>query len=126
MNLPDLRLSATCVRVPVAIGHSEALHIEFDRPMTAREAREVLENAPGIVVVDDPLNREYPQPIEAAGLDPVYVGRIREDVSNPGGIALWVVADNVRKGAALNAVQIAELLYPSATPTPATAAVTAR
>ena len=81
-------------------------------------------------MVDDPLNREYPQPIEAAGLDPVYVGRIREDVSNPGGIALWVVADNVRKGAALNAVQIAELLYRSATSAPAqaqaTAAVTAR
>ena len=130
MNLPDLRLSATCVRVPVAVGHSEALHIEFERPMSAREAREVLERAPGIVVVDDPLNREYPQPIEAAGLDPVYVGRIRDDVSNPGGIALWVVADNVRKGAALNAVQIAELLYPSAVPAQtegrATAAMTAR
>jgi aspartate-semialdehyde dehydrogenase len=118
------------VRVPVAIGHSEALHIEFERPMSAAEAREVLERAPGIVVVDDPLNRQYPQPIEAAGLDPVYVGRIREDVSNPGGIALWVVADNVRKGAALNAVQIAELLYPSASSVRetgrATAAVTAR
>ena len=125
MGLPDLRLSATCVRVPVAVGHSEALHIELERPMTAREAREVLANAPGIVVVDDPLNREYPQPIDAAGRDPVYVGRIREDVSNPGGIALWVVADNVRKGAALNAVQIAELLYPSATPAPARAAATA-
>jgi aspartate-semialdehyde dehydrogenase len=116
--------------VPVAVGHSEALHIEFDRPMSAREARQVLENAPGIVVVDDPLNRQYPQPIEAAGLDPVYVGRIRDDVSNPGGIALWVVADNVRKGAALNAVQIAELLYPSALSAPAagraTATVTAR
>ena len=130
MDLPDLRLSATCVRVPVAVGHSEALHIEFERPMSAREAREVLERAPDIVVVDDPLNREYPQPIEAAGLDPVYVGRIRDDVSNPGGIALWVVADNVRKGAALNAVQIAELLYPSAVPAQtegrATAAMTAR
>ena len=83
-----------------------------------------------IVVVDDPLNKQYPQPIEAAGRDPVYVGRIRDDVSNPGGIALWVVADNVRKGAALNAVQIAELLYCQATPVPteghATAAVTTR
>jgi aspartate-semialdehyde dehydrogenase len=125
MDLPNLRLSATCVRVPVAVGHSEALHIEFERPMSAREAREVLENAPGIVVVDDPLNREYPQPIEAAGRDPVYVGRIRDDVSNPGGIALWVVADNVRKGAALNAVQIAELLYCSAAPAPATGRATA-
>ena len=130
MGLPDLRLSATCVRVPVAVGHSEALHVELERPMSAREAREVLERAPGIVVVDDPLKREYPQPIEAAGRDPVYVGRIREDVSHPGGIALWVVADNVRKGAALNAVQIAELLYCSATPAPAegraTATATAR
>jgi aspartate-semialdehyde dehydrogenase len=130
MGLPDLRLSATCVRVPVAVGHSEALHIEFERPISAREARDVLENAPGIVVVDDPLNRQYPQPIEAAGRDPVYVGRIRDDISNPGGIALWVVADNVRKGAALNAVQIAELLYCAATPAPAegraTAAVTTR
>jgi len=124
MDLPDLRLSATCVRVPVAVGHSEALHIEFERPMTAAEAREILANAPGIVVVDDPLNKEYPQPLDAAGRDPVYVGRIREDVSNPGGIALWVVADNLRKGAALNAVQIAELLYPSAVE--ASAAVTAR
>jgi aspartate-semialdehyde dehydrogenase len=111
MGIPDLRLSATCVRVPVAVGHSEALHIEFERPMDAAEARRILEAAPGIVVVDDPANKQYPQPIHAAGKDPVYVGRIRADVSNPGGIALWVVADNVRKGAALNAVQTAELLF---------------
>ena len=124
MGLPDLRLSATCVRVPVAVGHSEALHIEFERPMSAAEAREILSNAQGIEVVDDPLNKQYPQPINAAGRDPVYVGRIRDDVSNPGGIALWCVADNLRKGAALNAVQIAELLYGVgawATPAPATA-----
>jgi aspartate-semialdehyde dehydrogenase len=121
MGLPNLRLSATCVRVPVAVGHSEALHIEFERPMSPEEAREILSNAPGIVVVDDPLNREYPQPLTAAGRDPVYVGRIRADVSNPGGIALWVVADNLRKGAALNAVQIAELLYPASVKTPAAA-----
>jgi aspartate-semialdehyde dehydrogenase len=111
MNLPDLRLSATCVRVPVAVGHSEALHIEFERPMAASEAREILSSAPGIEVVDDPLTKQYPQPIHAAGRDPVYVGRIRDDVSNPGGIALWCVADNLRKGAALNAVQIAEMLW---------------
>ncbi len=123
MGLPDLRLSATCVRVPVAIGHSEALHVEFERPMDPAEARRILEDAPGIVVVDDPLAKQYPQPIDAAGKDPVYVGRIRADVSNPGGIALWVVADNVRKGAALNAVQIAELLFaPAETPQTATAA----
>jgi aspartate-semialdehyde dehydrogenase len=114
MSLPDLRLSATCVRVPVAVGHSEALHIEFERPMSPSEAREILASAPGVEVVDDPLNRQYPQPMIAAGRDPVYVGRIRADVSNPGGIALWVVADNLRKGAALNAVQIAELLYGAA------------
>src|SRR5215213_387007 len=127
MGLPDLRLSATCVRVPVAVGHSEALHIEFERPMSPSEARDILSRAPGIEVVDDPLNREYPQPMHAAGRDPVYVGRIRADVSLPGGIALWVVADNLRKGAALNAVQIAELLYPSAqTAQPERAAATAR
>jgi aspartate-semialdehyde dehydrogenase len=114
MGLPDLRLSATCVRVPVPVGHSEALHIEFERPVTVAEARAALEKAPGVVVVDDPLNREYPQPQHAAGRDPVYVGRIRADVSLPGAIALWVVADNLRKGAALNAVQIAELLYSAA------------
>jgi aspartate-semialdehyde dehydrogenase len=111
MDLPDLRLSATCVRVPVAIGHSEALHIEFERPMAPAEARAVLEAAPGIEVVDDPANGRYPQPIDAAGRDPVYVGRIRADGSLDGGIALWVVADNLRKGAALNAVQIAELVF---------------
>ncbi|MFN8523014.1 MAG: aspartate-semialdehyde dehydrogenase [Chloroflexota bacterium] len=122
MGIPDLPLSATCVRVPVAVGHSEALHIEFQRPMSAAEARALLEAAPGIVVVDDPLAKRYPQPIDAAGKDPVYVGRIREDVSLPGGIALWCVADNVRKGAALNAVQIAEVVFAksavSATPEP--------
>jgi aspartate-semialdehyde dehydrogenase len=114
MGLPNLRLSATCVRVPVAVGDSEALHVEFERPVTVAEARAALEQAPGVVVVDDPLNREYPQPQHAAGRDPVYVGRIRADVSLPGAIALWVVADNLRKGAALNAVQIAELLYSAA------------
>jgi len=111
MGLPELRLSATCVRVPVAVGHSEALHIEFERPMSPQEAREILASAPGVEVVDDPLNRESPQPLDAAGRDPVYVGRIRADASLPGGIALWVVADNLRKGAALNAVQIAERLF---------------
>jgi aspartate-semialdehyde dehydrogenase len=119
MGLPDLRLSATCVRVPVAVGHSEALHIEFERPMSPQEAREILASAPGIEVVDDPLSGLYPQPIDAAGRDPVYVGRIRADVSNPGGIALWCVADNLRKGAALNAVQVAELLYGAAVSPPA-------
>ena len=114
MGLPNLRLSATCVRVPVAVGHSEALHIEFERPMSAREAREVLENAPGIVVVDDPLNRAVPS-ADRGGRPRSGLRRSdSDDVSNPGGIALWVVADNLRKGAALNAVQIAELLYGAA------------
>ena len=111
MHLPELRLSATCVRVPVPIGHSEALHIEFERAMGPEEARRILERAPGIVVADDPRNGVYPQPRDAAGRDPVYVGRIRADGSLPGGIALWVVADNLRKGAALNAVQIAEVVF---------------
>ncbi|MCC6177367.1 MAG: aspartate-semialdehyde dehydrogenase [Chloroflexi bacterium] len=126
MGIPDLRLSATCVRVPVAIGHSEALHIEFERPMDPTEAREILSTAPGIVVVDDPANDEYPRPLDAAGRDPVYVGRIRADVSNPGGIVLWCVSDNLRKGAALNAVQIAELLYGAPLASVAPAAVAAR
>ncbi len=114
MGLPDLRLSATCVRVPVAVGHSEALHVEFEHPMSPSKARGLLEAAPGITVVDDPAHGQYPQPIDAAGRDPVYVGRIRADSSLEGGIALWVVADNLRKGAALNAVQIAELLFAEA------------
>ncbi len=112
MHLPDLRLSATCVRVPVLVGHSEAVHVEFKRPMTPDEAREVLAAAPGVEVVDDPAQRRYPHPWAAAGQDPVYVGRIRQDVSEPDGrgLAFWIVSDNLRKGAALNAVQMAEAL----------------
>ena len=109
-HLPDLRVSATCVRVPVAIGHSEAIHIELERPMQPDEAREILRGAPGVVVVDNPVQSEYPMPIEAAGQDPVYVGRVRTDPSHPRGLALWVVGDNLRKGAALNAVQVFELV----------------
>ena len=116
MGLPDLRLSATCVRVPVAVGHSEALHVEFEEPMEPAEARALLDAAPGVAVVDEPRRGRYPQPIDAAGRDPVYVGRIRADASLEGGIALWVVADNLRKGAALNAVQIAELVFGAALP----------
>ena len=111
MHLPDLPLSATCVRVPVKVGHSAALHLELQHPMHPLEARRLLEDAPGVEVVDDPQNGRYPQPALAAGHDPVYVGRIRADSSLPGGIALWVVADNLRKGAALNAVQIAETVF---------------
>ena len=105
-----IAVSPTAVRVPVITGHSEALAIETHEPISASKARELLEAAEGIEVVDDFAHGLYPQPIDAAGRDPVYVGRIREDVGNPGGIQMWVVSDNLRKGAALNAVQIAERL----------------
>jgi aspartate-semialdehyde dehydrogenase len=98
------------VRVPVAVGHSEAIHIELERPMTPDEARDLLRNAPGIVVIDEPHQSQYPMPLTTAGTDPVYVGRIRSDPSHPQGLAMWVVGDNLRKGAALNAVQVFELL----------------
>jgi aspartate-semialdehyde dehydrogenase len=109
-HAPDLAVSATCVRVPVAVGHSEAIHVELERPMDPDEAREVLRAAPGVVVVDDPRRSEYPMPLETAGSDPIYVGRIRKDPSHPRGLALWVVGDNLRKGAALNAIQVFELV----------------
>ena len=109
-SAPDLAISATCVRVPVAVGHSEAIHLELDRPMTPEDAREILREAPGIVVVDDPSRSEYPTPLDVTGQDPVYVGRIRRDPSHPSGLALWVVGDNLRKGAALNAIQVFELV----------------
>lgn len=105
---PSLRVSPTAVRVPVVTGHAEALTVETERPLTPDEARALLEAAPGVVVVDDFAAGRYPTPLDAAGTDPVYVGRIRADIGNPGGLQLWVVADNLRKGAALNAVQIAE------------------
>ena len=103
---PDLPISATCVRVPVAVGHSEAIHLELERAMDADEAREILRQAPGVVVADDPRRSEYPMPLPTAGTDPVYVGRIRQDPSHPRGLALWIVSDNLRKGAALNAIQV--------------------
>ena len=110
MHAPDIAVSATCVRVPVAIGHSEAIQVEFTRPMTPAEARRILSKAPGVTVMDDPSGRVYPYPVMAAGRDDVFVGRIRKDASHPNGLVLWVVSDNIRKGAALNAVQIAERL----------------
>ena len=109
-HAPDLRVSATCVRVPVAVGHSEAVHIELERPMSAEEAREILCAAPGIRVVDQPQQLGYPMPLDSAGRDEVLVGRIRRDPSHPSGLAMFVVGDNLRKGAALNAVQVFELL----------------
>ncbi len=105
---PDIAVSPTAVRVPVITSHSEAVTVETHKPISAARARELLSQAEGVVVVDDFSHGIYPQPIDAAGKDPVYVGRIRADVGNPGGIQMWVVSDNLRKGAALNAVQIAE------------------
>jgi aspartate-semialdehyde dehydrogenase len=108
MHEPDLALSATCVRIPVFVGHSLAVHAEFERPWAAGEVRDILRDAPGLEVVDDPAQARYPTPLDAAGKDPVYVGRIRQDMSNPNGIAFWISSDNIRKGAALDAIQIAE------------------
>ncbi len=107
---PDLQVTATCVRVPVFGAHSEALNVQTWKKLTAGEARELLAGSPGIVVVDDPAELRYPLPLAAEGTDPVYVGRIREDLTVDHGLDLWVVSDNLRKGAALNAVQIAEEL----------------
>jgi aspartate-semialdehyde dehydrogenase len=110
MNLPALRVTATCVRVPVMIGHGVAVHAEFSAPLTPAEARALLISAPGVEVVDDPENFVYPTPLVAAGTDPCYVGRIRQDLEDPKALEMFCVADNLRKGAALNTVQIAELL----------------
>jgi aspartate-semialdehyde dehydrogenase len=105
-----IRVSATCVRVPVVTGHSEAVNVETRGPLSPERARELLEAAPGVTVVDDPAAGRYPMAIEAAGRDDVFVGRIRRDPGNESAIDLWVVSDNLRKGAATNAVQVAELL----------------
>jgi aspartate-semialdehyde dehydrogenase len=105
-----IAVTATCVRVPVQNGHSEAVNLEFARPLSVERARELLAAAPGVKVVDDPTNKVYPMPIVASGQDDTFVGRIRRDPTVENGLNLWVVADNLRKGAALNAVQIAELL----------------
>ena len=107
----SIQVNPTAVRVPVFFGHSEAVHIETRNKITADEARALLEKAPGVVVVDERVPGGYPTPVtHASGQDPVFVGRIREDVSHPRGLDLWVVSDNIRKGAALNAVQVAELV----------------
>jgi aspartate-semialdehyde dehydrogenase len=112
MHHPTLKISATCVRVPVYRAHSESVNIEFERPMTPAEARAILSKAPGLKVVDDPANKKYPMPIDASGMYDCLVGRIRQDVSRDDGrgIELFVSGDQLLKGAALNAVQIAELL----------------
>ncbi|NWF78112.1 MAG: aspartate-semialdehyde dehydrogenase [Chloroflexi bacterium] len=108
LHAEDIVISATCVRVPVYFGHSEAVHVEFSSPITPEEAKKSLAQAPGVRVLDDPTVSFYPQPWAASGSDHVFVGRIRKDISHPNGLVMWVVADNLRKGAALNAVQIAE------------------
>ena len=104
----SIAVSATCVRVPVVVSHSEAIHIEFANPISPGEVREILAAFPGIKILDDPTANVYPMPVNATGKDEVFVGRIRQDVSHPNGIAMWVVSDNLRKGAATNAIQIAE------------------
>jgi aspartate-semialdehyde dehydrogenase len=107
---PKIKLTATCVRVPVFVGHCEAVNIEFEKPITAEEARDILREAPGCLVVDKREPGGYVTPMEVAGEDATYISRIREDGTVENGLAMWVVSDNLRKGAALNAVQIAELL----------------
>lgn len=110
MGNDSIQVTATCVRVPVMTGHSESVNLEFGSELSPDDARELLRKAPGVCVMDDPEQNEYPMPIHAAGTDCTYVGRIRRDPTVKHGLNLWVVADNLRKGAALNAVQIAELL----------------
>jgi len=107
---PDIKVTATCVRVPVFIGHAEAVNVEFERPLSADAARDALRAAPGVVVIDHRVDEGYATQVEAAGEDAVYVSRVRRDPTVPNGLNLWVVSDNLRKGAALNAVQIAEVL----------------
>jgi aspartate-semialdehyde dehydrogenase len=107
---PDIAVTATCVRVPVFIGHGEAVNVEFERPLSEDDARAVLRRAPGVAVVDHRADEGYVTPAEAAGEDQVYVSRVRRDPTVPFGLNMWIVADNLRKGAALNAVQIAEIL----------------
>ena len=108
LHAPDLKIAATCVRVPVQVGHSESVTIETTEAIEPEDVRSILERAEGIVVEDDPASRTYPTPLDVAGRDQVFVGRIRKDLSSERGIVLWIVSDNLRKGAALNAVQIAE------------------
>ena len=110
---PDIAVTATCVRVPVFIGHAEAVNVEFERPITVEQARAALKAAPGVSVIDHRVDEGYVTPQECAGEDSVYVSRIRKDPTVPHGLNLWVVSDNLRKGAALNAVQIAETLVKS-------------
>ena len=110
MHLPELNVSCTCVRVPVMRSHSISAQLTFDRPVSVEEAREILKDAPGVKLVDDLNNKQYPMPLETTGQDLVFVGRIRPDLTDENGLCLWCCGDQVRKGAALNCIQIAELL----------------
>jgi aspartate-semialdehyde dehydrogenase len=110
MHAPDLKIAPTAVRVPVFRSHSESINLETEKPITADQARAILAAAPGIIVQDKPENNEYPMPLYSSNTDEVYVGRIRQDISVDNGLALWVAADQIRKGAATNAIQIAEIL----------------
>ncbi len=107
MHAPDINVSAMCVRVPVMRAHSEAIWIETERPISPEEARDILSKAEGVVLVDEPAEKKYPMPLFVADKDPVYVGRIRKDLANENGLTFWLVGDQIKKGAALNAVQIA-------------------
>ena len=110
MHLPELNVSCTCVRVPVMRSHSISVKLHFESPVTVEAAREILKNAPGVKLVDDLPNKQYPMPLDSSGQDIVYVGRIRPDLTDECGLCLWCCGDQVRKGAATNCVQIAELL----------------
>lgn len=110
MHAPEISVSAMCVRVPVMRAHSEAIWIETNSPITPKQATEAFLNADGIVVVDEPQNKKYPMPLDVANQDPVFVGRIREDIANNNGLTFWIVGDQIKKGAALNAVQIAQYM----------------
>ena len=110
MHLPEMNVSCTCVRVPVMRSHSISVKLHFDRPVSVAEAREILATAPGVKLVDDLPNKQYPMPLETSGQDIVYVGRIRPDITDENGLCLWCCGDQVRKGAATNCIQIAELL----------------
>jgi len=110
MHLPEMNVSCTCVRVPVMRSHSISVKLHFDRPVSVEEAREVLKDAPGVKLVDDLKNKQYPMPLDTTGQDIVFVGRIRPDLTDENGLCLWCCGDQVRKGAATNAIQIAELL----------------
>ena len=112
LGAPELPLTATCVRVPVLRAHSEAVNIEFEKPFPVKEAYEILEFAPGVEILEDFEKNRFPMPQDVTGRDPISVGRIRADISNPNALELWLCGDQIRKGAALNAVQIAELLLP--------------